>query len=277
MKKSDQSFDVMLQIMILCLGYGIYAIYHRYTARCTAVEACVSELRVRYHIPEMITNYRTKVVVIDTGFDPILSNKYKTLYNHKGQHTEHGTNVAGIVLGVNSNIELILIAGGDNNIVNSIKIALEQKPDIINISLNSKGSNLEEASLIKNNPNVLFITAMGNDGYKFGLIDHYPAAYEYDNMLRVASLDENHNLLQSSNFGSDLDSIGFLGKNICSFGYCLTGTSQATPFITGMASIIKGRNKDITIKGLKSELRKYTRLPNNHYFGYVDLSLLNIN
>lgn len=275
MKKDNSTFDFIMQVIVVSIGFGIYTTYQYFTAPCPTLYKCISVFREQYKIKPIETTYKTKIAIIDTGFDPVLISEYQTFFNHKGQDTAHGTNVTGIVLGVNSNVELILIAGGNNNIVNSIKVALEQNPDIINISLNSKGSNLEEAKLIKENPNVLFVTAMGNDGYKHGLVNHYPAAYEYDNMLRVASLDYNNNFLESSNLGTDLDGIGFLGKNVCSFGYCMTGTSQATPFITGFASIIKGRNKDISIKDLKNELKKITVNPKNRYFGYMDIGLFN--
>jgi subtilisin family serine protease len=269
--KENNLFDTLMQGLILLIGYSMYSFYIYIHEPCTDLNKCITDFRESYGIHGVKTKYKTKVVIIDQGFSPLLTAKFNTFFNHTTQIKEHGTNVAGIVLGVNSNVELTLIAGGDHSLVNSIKVALEQKPDIINISLSSKGYSSAEKELIDANPNVLFVIAMGNDSYKFGLINAYPAGVDSLNVLRVASLDEDNKLLKSSNFGTELDGIGFLGKEVCALKICLTGTSQATPFITGFASIIKGNNPSISVSELKSKLKGFSKGGYGHYFGYLDI------
>jgi subtilisin family serine protease len=72
----------------------------------------------------------------------------------------------------------------------------------------------------------------------------------------VASTDINNNLLPSSNWGKTHVDVAAPGENIYStlpggrFGY-MTGTSQATAFVTGIAALLLSKDPTLTPVQLK--------------------------
>ena len=80
---------------------------------------------------------------------------------------------------------------------------------------------------------------------------YYPAAYRLSNILSVAATDINNHLLPSSNWGSRQVQVVAPGENIYStlpgnkYGY-MSGTSQATAFVTGIAALLLSENPSLT-------------------------------
>lgn len=113
---------------------------------------------------------------------------------------------------------------------------------------------------IKGCTNSLFVAGAGNDGTNNDEKPIYPASYDLDNLICVASTDENDNLSvfgngQASNFGVISVDIAAPGSGIMStimmangeagYGY-LSGTSMACPMVTSAAAVIKAKYPDIT-------------------------------
>ena len=148
------------------------------------------------------------------------------------------------------------------DIANAIKWAVDQGADIINLSLGGFPS----SDLVKNNiryalrMGCLVVAAAGNSSHpeKRGFVE-YPAALP--EVLSVGSLDEENNLSYFSSYKTDNDypekpeghrgvDIVAPGSKIYSTfdhsdsgkynnGYCyLTGTSMATPIVTGVAALL---------------------------------------
>jgi subtilisin family serine protease len=75
-------------------------------------------------------------------------------------------------------------------------------------------------------------------------------------MISVASLDIRNSILPSSNWGAKSVDVAAPGENIYStlpggrYGY-MTGTSQATAFVTGVAALLLSKDPTLTPKVIK--------------------------
>lgn len=220
---------------------------------------------------------KIRVAVIDTGID--LNNKYlknniSTILGNADENNYgidfsgiimtrtpddthgHGTHVSGIITDINPNVELITLkyynpeSAGNDNLKNSLKAldyAISMGVDIINYSGGGESSSREELELVKKakQNNILLISAAGNEGKNIDLPfnSYFPAKYKEDNIISVGSLMNHDNMVESSNWGYNSVHIlapGFEIQSTHPRGFVkLTGTSQATAFVTGVASLIK--------------------------------------
>lgn len=180
----------------------------------------------------------------------------------------HGTHISGIIAAQSSNglgatgvcpgvsiMPLKYYDSGSNgmnnlqNTVRAIQYAVRMGAHIINYS----GGGAEPASAERaaveeaNRKGVLFVAAAGNDGHNNAISPYYPASYPVDNIIGVASLNQKNQLLSSSNFGTTVH-VAAPGLGILStvpggkFG-TMSGTSQATAFVTGAAALLASQLK----------------------------------
>lgn len=180
----------------------------------------------------------------------------------------HGTHISGIIAAQSSNglgatgvcpgasiMPLKYYDSGSNgmnnlqNTVRAIQYAVRMGAHIINYS----GGGAEPASAERaaveeaNRKGVLFVAAAGNDGHNNAISPYYPASYPVENIIGVASLNQKNQLLSSSNFGTTVH-VAAPGLGILStvpggkFG-TMSGTSQATAFVTGAAALLASQLK----------------------------------
>jgi len=123
---------------------------------------------------------------------------------------------------------------------------------------------------------ILFIAAAGNDNVDNDQNDFYPASYPLPNVLSVAATDPNDVKAWFSNFGrrtvhlaapgTDIISLRANGTDMYGDGqhfippgdpntqyYMASGTSMATPHVTGLTALIKSQNPNrgwVEIKNL---------------------------
>ncbi|MGE5086672.1 MAG: S8 family peptidase [Bacillota bacterium] len=172
----------------------------------------------------------------------------------------HGTHVAGIIRQrtLSSRVKFMILKyydpqqPGKNNLLNTvraIRYATKMKVDIINYSGGGEERSALEEKAIREaqQQGILFIAAAGNDGRNTDKQGYYPAGYKLDNIISVAALDSARHLIGSSNYGAKSVDIAAPGKNIYSslpnnqYGL-MTGTSQATAWVTGLAASLMLQN-----------------------------------
>jgi subtilisin family serine protease len=186
----------------------------------------------------------------------------------------HGTHVAGIigavadldtgVSGVAQQVSIMPVKyysdanpGSVNlrNTVKAINYAVDHGARIINYSGGGPEFSEDEYLAIKKAEakGVLFVAAAGNEHQNTDLVEnyYYPSAYHLSNIISVAAIDINNNLLPSSNWGVNKVDVAAPGENIYStlpggrYGY-MSGTSQATAFVSGMAALLLAKDPTLT-------------------------------
>ncbi len=198
---------------------------------------------------------------------------------HVGDNHGHGTHIAGIIgaiggkgrsIGVCPKVKLMALkyfdpqARGGNNLKNTIKAiqyAVKMGAHIINYSGGGLEPSDEEFNAIKeaHDKGILFIAAAGNEHSNSDLAHYYPANYNLDNIISVTAIDPMANVLKSSNFGSRSVNIAAPGENIYStlpgnkYGL-MTGTSQATAFVSGVAALVLSHNKEFKYAQVKKQI-----------------------
>ncbi len=173
----------------------------------------------------------------------------------------HGTHVSGIIAarehGIGGTVGAIRImvlkyidpklTGYDavGATVKCIQYAVKMKARIINYSSGGfMKSPLEEAAIREAaKQNILFVAAAGNESMDSDKMGYYPANYPVENIISVTAVDQKMQLIPVANYGAQRVQIAAPGKDIVStmpggkFGK-MTGTSQATAFVTGVAALL---------------------------------------
>jgi thermitase len=184
----------------------------------------------------------------------------------------HGTHVAGIIKSVFPDVKLLALkyynpqASGQANLNSTIKAleyAVDQNVDIINYSGGGPEPSLEELKVLRKAEakGILVVAAAGNE--KSNIDDkkyaYYPASYGLDNIISVSAHDQNVKIIQSSNWGKlsvDVAAPGYRIKSAIPQGQAgfMTGTSQATAFVTGIAAMIKSNFPELAYDDIKNAI-----------------------
>ena len=198
----------------------------------------------------------------------------------------HGTNVGSIALasgnnllgisGVNWNSKIMSLKSLDENnsgsysaMIESIYYAVDNGAKVINFSIGGNGysESLRNAVNYCYNNNVVFVACMMNYDNE---TTYYPAGF--DNVIAVGATDPRdhraspfdwtfaNGATSGSNFGNHIDLVApglqvggasFSSDNGYSFW---SGTSQATPLVAGVASLLISINPNLTVDNVKNYL-----------------------
>jgi thermitase len=189
-----------------------------------------------------------------------------------GQNPGHGTHCAGIVGAVGDNGKGIsgmsqkvsimalrfLNASGSGDLMDAVKAidyAIENGAQIISASWGAsvkapQAQPITEAISRANDKGVIFVAAAANDGKNNDKFEVYPANTPLPNVVTVAASTNSDGKPSWSNFGRAKVSISAPGENIYStlpkekYGE-LSGTSMATPLVSGLIALMLSHNKDL--------------------------------
>ncbi len=152
----------------------------------------------------------------------------------------------------------------NNNLLNtikSIKYAIKMGAQIINYSGGGLEYSRQEYEAIRDarEREILFVAAAGNERSNSDKFSYYPANYELDNIISVTAINPGANVLRSSNWGIRTTHLVAPGERIIStlpnnrYGV-MTGTSQATAFVTGVAALLYSMNSDFDYLQVKNRI-----------------------
>ncbi|MGD0900089.1 MAG: S8 family serine peptidase [Thermoguttaceae bacterium] len=118
---------------------------------------------------------------------------------------------------------------------------------------------LDAAIAAAGNAGILFVTAAGNSGANNDISPQYPANDRLPNVIAVAASDRNDRLAAFSDYGAATVDLAAPGVSIYStlpgnsYG-TLSGTSMATPQVSGVAALCWALNPNATVAQVRSAI-----------------------
>ena len=224
------------------------------------------------------------IAIVDTGVDlshPDLSGKLVSGYDFVNNDSDpqddygHGTHVAGIaaartnngtgVAGLSWGTKIMPVkvlddygTGGYEDVANGIIYAANNGADIINLSLGGTvySWTLKDAAEYAHDLGCVIVAAAGNDNSSVS----YPA--RYPEVFAVAATDSDDQKASFSNYGPEVD-VAAPGVSIRSTYWWggstyewLSGTSQASPHVAGLAALIWSVNPGLNNTQVESIIKQ---------------------
>ena len=195
----------------------------------------------------------------------------------------HGTHCAGIigaegdngigVSGINQHVKIMPLKflgrmgnGSTAAAIEAINYVVDRKQHGVNVRIisaswgsNSNSKALEDSIRAAGDAGILFVAAAGNDGSNNDRWPHYPSNYNLPNLISVAALDRADSLASFSNFGIKSVHVAAPGKAILSTWLGdryreASGTSMATPYVSGVAALVIASEPSISMSDLRKRI-----------------------
>ncbi len=257
------------------IGIGLKAAWKIFKKKQDVIVAVIDTGIDPYH-PHLIKNlYAPKGTPSSKNYGVDFS-KGAAFKNRPYDQHGHGTHVAGIIKSIFPDVKILSLkyynpkASGKENLKSTIaalRYAVDLGVDIINYSSGGPESANEERRILEKakKKGILVITAAGNEKSNIDLPHkknaYYPASYVLPNILTVMAHTSSLKILKDSNYGRSSVDISAPGQRINSSlpksrkGY-LSGTSQSTAFVSGVAALLKANYPHLTFVELKMIIKK---------------------
>ena len=256
------------------------------TGASSAVVAIV-DTGVNYNHSDLVSNILVNTAEVPANGIDDDSNGYiddylgYDFYSNDGDPVDengHGTHCAGIAAARGDNsVGVVGIAWGasvlpvrvlgpggggtDGDVAAGVLYAVQRGASVISLSLggSSPSTVIDSAIDYARIQGALVVVAAGNESENNDIFPSYPANSELDNVVSVAATDSNDALASFSNYGASTVDLAAPGKQILSTyladSYAtISGTSMATPYIAGVAALMKSANPALTYADLKAGL-----------------------
>lgn len=256
------------------------------------VVVAVLDSGVNYAHQDLVNNIWTRPASLAPYADAELgtiddAHGYDALENDGDPMDEngHGTHCAGIVgaegnngegiTGVNWKVQIMPLRFMDANgmgttkdAIEAINYVIERKKAGVNVRVinASWGSTrysraLEDAIRRAGEEGILFVAASGNSSVNTDNSPHYPSSYALANVISVAALNRRDELASFSNYGPKTVHLAAPGAEILSTWLEGTyeehsGTSMATPVVSGVAALVLSNEPNLSVKDLRERLFK---------------------
>jgi subtilisin family serine protease len=195
----------------------------------------------------------------------------------------HGTHCAGIIgaegdndkgiAGVNWKVEIMPLkfigsngSGTTKDAIEAINYVIDRKRAGVNVRVinaswgsTAKSRALEDVIRRAGEEGILFVAAAGNSSADSDRSPHYPAGYNLPNVISVAALNRSDELASFSNYGAKSVHLAAPGAEILSTWLNASfeehsGTSMATPEVSGIAALVLSVDTDLSVKDLRQRL-----------------------
>lgn len=258
-----------------------------FTVGASSTVVAIVDTGVYYNHPDLVSN-----MAVNTGEVPANgidddSNGYiddylgYDFYSQDGDPVDengHGTHCAGIVAARGDNgigvagvawgasvlpVRVLGPGGGgtDGDVAAGVLYAAQRGASVVSLSLggSSPSTVIDSAIDYARSVGTLVVVAAGNESENNDVIPSYPANSEIDNVISVAATDANDALASFSNYGPSTVDLAAPGRQILSTyladSYAtMSGTSMATPYVAGVAALMKSANPALTYADLKAGL-----------------------
>lgn len=250
------------------------------TQNCSSVVVAVLDSGVDSRHPDLQGNLLQGYNFVNESNDPTDDNLHGT--HVSGIIAANGTETRG-VNGVCQRAKLLPVKVGsaegyltDEDVLQGISYASKQGAKVVNGSFGGGPSNTLVKNAIQKASGTLFIFAAGNGdflgrGFDIDKQAVYPASYDLPNIVAVAATDGKDQLGKFSNFGAKRVHLAAPGVNIVStfpmkataemknnkipteMG-AIDGTSMATPYVAGAATMLWSTSPSATPAEVKARL-----------------------